>query len=492
MGVAWRRSTAETQQGATRTRTTSKKSTTSPITILAACVLILGGAAGTVYLKVRADGRNGNGADASVTSRMRIDALLAATETITTTIDARGFLQAHAVIEVSPEVEARAVSRHVDAGDRVKPGDLLYRLDDTLYALAVKQAEANLEAARSDQARAAAAVNMAAARVESAEAEQQYALDEYNRYKRLEALDTAAERELLRATTAKRSADAAMRLAQAGHQEATAAETQAQAAIALAAARLEQAQEQLSKCAVKVPTVTGPDDDGQPAEYTVAAVYAEAGDFVAPGKLGTQAGTITAEPLVKLVRLEEMKMQVFLTGREVSQIRTAGATDGTRAGSADVAVTVHVDALGSNAEPLPATIHHVSPIADPVSRKFQVEFRVPNDGGSLLDGMFGRIRIACGETVTALVLPKHAVFRRDAVDCCYVVEGDGEDDRLVLRSLELESVPGRADVARVRSGLEPGERVAVSGLRELKEEMAVEVRRLLDRNQRTVRADETH
>jgi len=65
----------------------------------------------------------------------------------TRTLDYSGSVRARTEMNLGFRVNGKITERLVDIGERVKPGDILARMDSTDYELAVKTAEANLTAA---------------------------------------------------------------------------------------------------------------------------------------------------------------------------------------------------------------------------------------------------------------------------------------------------------------------------------------------------------
>ena len=65
----------------------------------------------------------------------------------TRTLDYSGSVRARTEMNLGFRVNGKITERLVDIGERVKPGDVLARMDSTDYELAVKTAEANLAAA---------------------------------------------------------------------------------------------------------------------------------------------------------------------------------------------------------------------------------------------------------------------------------------------------------------------------------------------------------
>ena len=75
------------------------------------------------------------------------------------------------VISVSPDVSGRIVAVNVRENQRVKAGDVLFRIDPEPYRIALAQADADLAAARVQVATMATDTGSAAADIESARAE---------------------------------------------------------------------------------------------------------------------------------------------------------------------------------------------------------------------------------------------------------------------------------------------------------------------------------
>jgi membrane fusion protein (multidrug efflux system) len=116
---------------------------------------------------------------------------------------------------------------------------------------------------------------------------------------------------------------------------------------------------------------------------------------------------------------------------------------------------------------------------DPVTRKYPVPVRVANPDERLLPGMLGRVRFVLGDASPTLRIPRRAVYREFEVDYLYVVETEEPDDgqaRTTRRRVVVEMVPFRPDLLDVKSGLEPGERIAVSGIGDLRDGLLVRVR----------------
>jgi multidrug resistance efflux pump len=90
---------------------------------------------------------------------------------------AQGLVQAY-LVKVAPEVAGKVIEVGVDTDQRVKPGAVLFRIDPDQYALAVRRAEAQLEAAGQAIGASTAAVATAQAKLVEAIAKRENARDQ--------------------------------------------------------------------------------------------------------------------------------------------------------------------------------------------------------------------------------------------------------------------------------------------------------------------------
>jgi RND family efflux transporter MFP subunit len=117
--------------------------------------------------------------------------------------------------------------------------------------------------------------------------------------------------------------------------------------------------------------------------------------------------------------------------------------------------------------------------ADPETRKYPVPVRVDNPEGLLLPGMLGTVRFELGEAREALRISRRAVQREFDLHYLYVLEpfaGDGAIATARQRRVRTRPVAFHPELLEVSEGLAAGERVALTGLRELREGMRVRVR----------------
>jgi RND family efflux transporter MFP subunit len=100
------------------------------------------------------------------------------------------------------------------------------------------------------------------------------------------------------------------------------------------------------------------------------------------------------------------------------------------------------------------TVSEISPVADPVSRTFNVKLDLPPTEG-LRTGQFGRVSVPVAE-VKLLLVPQSAVLKRGQMELVFVAKDGQAALRLVKTGKGLE------DRVEVLSGLEEGEQIIVS------------------------------
>lgn len=174
-----------------------------------------------------------------------------------------------------------------------------------------------------------------------------------------------------------------------------------------------------------------------PFSGVVAQLDSEVGEVAAPGA-----------PMLRLVQLSPVKVSLSVADRDINALRPG------------MEVRVSTDA---SPEVFSGKVRFVSPAANLRTRAFEAEVEVDNPDARLLPGMIARVKVQSSIAREALIVPQHVVVtRRDGVGV--FVEEDG---RAAWRSLKLGQVVG--DQVVVSSGVERGERLVVTGHRELME-----------------------
>ena len=174
-----------------------------------------------------------------------------------------------------------------------------------------------------------------------------------------------------------------------------------------------------------------------PFAGTIAEVEAERGEVAAPGA-----------PLVRLVQLSPIHVTIAVPDRDVSLLHTG------------MPARVSLDAL---AAPFEGEIVRVSPAANLRTRAFEVRVAVPNEGHQLLPGMIGDVEITGAADDDSIVIPQHTLVTKLEANGVFI------DDNGVARWQEVQTGRVIRDQVVVEGGLEPGQRLIVTGHRELAE-----------------------
>jgi len=352
-------------------------------------------------------------------------------------------------------VEVKGKKRRVDIGTRVTAGDVLARIavpeyekqlavDDAAVLRAtakVEQAAAAVKTAEADLGTAAAGIALAQAEQQSKASYRAFREKQRDRIRRLAAGD-AIDAKLAEEQEDQYQAAVAADLAAA---EGVAAARQKHVA---AAARVEQA-----KADVKGARADEAVARARRAKTKVMIDYAEirapytgvvtrrsyhVGDFVRSADAGGER-----VPVLSVERTELMRVVVQVPERDVPFV------------DAGDAAVFEADALGRRDA---VTVARVADAEDARTRMMRVELDVPNPGGKLRHGMFGRVTLTLQAGATAAVrIPSAALVGK---------AGDGRGTVRVVRDDVAQAVPVRygADTGaevEVLSGLGAADRVIV-------------------------------
>jgi membrane fusion protein (multidrug efflux system) len=269
-----------------------------------------------------------------------------------------------------------------------------------------------------------AAVERARATLLRAQAAAQLGLSELTRRRALSQRRVVSEAELDRAEAEARSADAQ---------------------VAEARAALLDAETRLAKTAIRA-SFSG----------IVSRLDLEPGAYLNPG-----------DPVADLSDLSEVEIEVGVSDQEILAIR-----DGDR-------VALSVEALPGRS--FEGRVQRPSRTADPQTRKYAVPVRVSNPERLLLAGMLATVRFELGDARQTLRIPRRSVQREFDLEYLYVLEpskGDGSQATVRRRRVATRPVAFHPELLEVTEGVTAGQRVAVSGLRELRDGLLVRVREL--------------
>jgi membrane fusion protein (multidrug efflux system) len=211
------------------------------------------------------------------------------------------------------------------------------------------------------------------------------------------------------------------------------------AALLDARASLSDARTRLEKAAITAPFAG-----------VVNSLDLEPGAYLQPG-----------QAVVELLDLSEIEVEFGVTDREVVALRVGDP------------VSLQVDVFPG--ESFAGTIAQVGRAADERTRKYPVQAHVPNVDGRLLASMLGQVRFSVGDGSPAIWIPRRALQREFELDYLFVLEGDPGAVAAHRRRVKTRPVPFRPGLVEVVEGLDDGDRIAVSGVRQLREGQRVRI-----------------
>ena len=198
----------------------------------------------------------------------------------------------------------------------------------------------------------------------------------------------------------------------------------AQTSVKVAAAAVDQARNRLARAIIRAPFAG-----------VVAGIAVEQGEATGPGAT-----------VMRVVQLDPAIVDLAVSDRDVLSLEPG------------LPVTVSV---ASRSETFAGKVARVSPAADLRTRSFKVEVEVPNPDRRLMPGMIARVEVSRPLAQNAVVVPQEwIVTRRDKRGIFVVTESTA-----TWRDVELGEVIH--DRVVVESGVKPGDRIVITGHRDL-------------------------
>ena len=347
---------------------------------------------------------------------VRVQTVQLAEEPVPEIYEATGTVRARVSSLVGARVMGYLREVRVQAGDTVRPGQVIAVIEAREIDSGLKQAEAARDEVRSALPEVDNAIAAARAQLELAGST-------HRRMKSLFDQKSITQQEF-------DEAEARLRMARANHEMALAKRAQ-----------LEQKIRQAESAVAQAAAMKGYTEITAPFHGVVVERKAEPGMLAAPGM-----------PIAVIEQSAGYRLEAAVEENRLGRIRPG------------MAVEVVLDALGA---PLQGRVEEIVPALDPGSRTFLVKITLT--GGHLRSGMFGRARFALGER-KALLVPPAAVVRQGQVEQIYVVTGGTARARLVTTGA---SHNGKLEVL---SGLRPGDVVVAAPPAGLRDGSPIEVR----------------
>ena len=340
---------------------------------------------------------------------------------------------------ITPKVAGRIEKILVKEGDLVKAGDLLVKLEQTDFILGLKQAEAALATAQANLANLLAGtrpekIEQAKAALHQAEANLVNVEKEYQRIKRLAAIEAVAPRQLDAVTAQYESALAQVKQAQEQLEMLQKGPTKeeievAKAQVKQAEATVAVAQNYLRDSQIRAPF----------SGFITARFVDE----------GVQVYTTPKTDILKLTDVGQVKIEASVPERYYQRIKI-----GTKA-------QIKIDALPG--EIFPGRVSRIIPEVNQVTRNFKVEIDIPNPHLRLKSGMFANVVLSVGEKETLAVTRDVLIVDQvTGISYAFVIAGDQAEQR----KLALGERSGV--LIEVLDGLKEGEKLVIKGQSRLK------------------------
>ena len=109
------------------------------------------------------------------------------------------------------------------------------------------------------------------------------------------------------------------------------------------------------------------------------------------------------------------------------------------------------------------TVEIINPEAGSTNRMFRTKVKIDNGSGALKAGMFSKVQLATGDAVQILTVPQGAVIQKQGIYYVFTVE----NDKAMRQQVEIGNVTG--EVIQIKSGLQPGSKLAISNVSQLKD-----------------------
>jgi HlyD family secretion protein len=369
-----------------------------------------------------------------------VDVSIATTVPLASTREYTGTTQPFQEVAIRAQAEGQLRRLNVNVGDRVKIGQILARIDDSLLNAATAEAAAELASRRMEIGQIQAQVSDAQTQVEQTRLQLQQAEFDAARYSSLAKSGAISQQQAQQSQTQARTAAQVLRSAQAKVRVQQQSIAVATSRVAAQQAVVNQQQQRRAYAMVMSP-ISG----------VVLTRSTEQGNLVQVGN-----------ELLRLGDFSQAKVTVQVSELDLANVRLGGA------------VKVRLDAFPT--EQFMGKVTQISPAANPTSRLVPVEMTIPNPTGRVGSGLLSRVSFT--QTAVDRVVVPISALQEDRINAkptgannpapkrtkgtIFIIQRDGERAKVNARSVALgEQIDGKVQII---SGLNPGERfVARSG-----------------------------
>lgn len=360
------------------------------------------------------------------------------TSTVKESSEFVGNLEAAQIVEVRPEIQGRIEQIFVTPGQEVGAGQSIMRLKPDQTVPQYQGSLAGVDVARGNRDNTLKALDVARAQLDTALATLQ--LDTTNVERAQQLVDAGALGQI-RLDEALNKQAASRNNVKAAQEQVAAAEVQVQQAEA--AIRQAEAQAEASLVSVEFKDVV------TPIAGIMDDLPVKLGDYVSVG-----------QSVAKVTQLETMLLNIQVPSNRSAQLRTGLA----------------VELLDPNSKQQLATgsLTFVSPTVDNQAQTILTKAQFRNPNGQLRDGQYVEARIVW-DTQPGVLVPTTAITRVGGKEFIYVVDDEpNEEGQTIVRLTPVELGDIQDGNYQVISGVEAGDRIAVSNILKLSDGVAIE------------------
>lgn len=274
-----------------------------------------------------------------------------------------GTLRANSSFELSPKVGGRLEELNVHLGDKIEPGDIIAKIDDTEYIQAVEQARADLEISKAQLSEAQIALNQAER--------------EYDRNVRLRESNVYSESQLEIAETNFKSQQAVVKMRTAD--------------VARLSAILDNAQTKLDDTILKA--------DWKEGERFVGQRFVDEGQLMSAN-----------QSIISVIDIDKLKAEINIVEKDYPKLKLGHTAE------------ITTDAFPGKV--FYGKVVQISKAINEYTRQGSALLEIPNDELKLRPGMFVRVNINFGTYDNMLAVPLEAVTKRNDVTGVFVYNED--------------------------------------------------------------------
>ncbi len=360
-----------------------------------------------------------------------VDVAVVSEANLGTTQEYIGTTQPATELSVRAQVSGTLISLSVEVGDRVRKGQILGQIDDSILLAVVNQEKAELANLESELTRARIEVKNAEIKVEEALINLQQAGSDQERYKNLAEQGLISQREAESYVTAAKVAQKTLLLAQESVNIAKQAVTSAISRVSaqksvIAESIQRQAHTQL------IAETTG----------IVIRKISEKGNLVREG-----------EEILKIGDFDPIKVVVLLSELDLADV-AIGKT-----------VEVKLDAFPKSR--FLGHIKNIAPVANIATRQVPLEILIPNPDNKVKGGLLARINFS-SSLAPQVTISEFAVIRENNKNYVFVVSQANSDMRegvVTRRQVNLGSKINQK--VAITRGLKSGEKIVLRSTRPL-------------------------